>query len=274
MKKFVLVALLVIVVAAPAFAGLAPETPAAGTINQATAGGNGRSAVYAPNDPGHVYDMMPNSAAGPPGGPEDLRYQVTQNPASGAFCNLINLKPGATNITNAHIIIDGRASAVTPFTFAIAFRNDVGPGPYPVGAFLNTTGGTSAFFAYTLTNTLTLWTLNFPTVSVTQRNIWVCVQGTQAFRVRTGTQSGNELNGNLGDAANGSRYIGSSIGGTYISSFGVGIGSASTMASSFTFGNPQVGNWHMALGGAPEPATAALLGLIGLVAMRRRKIKA
>jgi hypothetical protein len=269
MKKFVMIVALVGMVAAPAFAGLAPEAAQGTVASQASLGFTRGAGLYVPNSPSHVYDMMPPS----PGilGPEDLRYQVTQNPSSGAFCNLINLKPGATNISLAHFVLDGRPAPAAGFTFSIAFRNDTGTG---IGAFLTTTSlGFSAWYVYPgVPNTLTVYTLSFPTANVTQSNIWACVQGNAPFRVRTGTQSGNELNGNVGDGGTGALYIGSSIGGVYASG-GVGIGSAS-LASSFTFGAPQVGNWHMALGGAPEPATAVLLGLAGLVALRRRKVKA
>jgi hypothetical protein len=72
----------------------------------------------------------------------------------------------------------------------------------------------------------------------------------------------------------GTHYIGSSLGGVYASGSGLGIGSASMIPSSFTFGNPQVGNWHMALGGTPEPATAFMFAIAGFVVMRRRRIKA
>jgi hypothetical protein len=96
-KRSGIAAILVFINVVPAIAGLSPELPSDGIVSLATmnAAGSGglRSPVYMADDPHHVYDMMSPSAAGPGGGPEDLRYQVTQNPASGAFCNLINLRP-------------------------------------------------------------------------------------------------------------------------------------------------------------------------------------
>jgi hypothetical protein len=273
MKKFLMVAALVGMVAAPAFAGLAPES--AGVENMPTVQMSaGRSAVYAPNDPAHVYDMMTTEI----GGPENIVYQVTQNPASGAFCNLVHLKPGATSISSIHMVIDQRL-ATSPWTFSIAFRNDVG-GAAPIGSFLTTQSlGFSAHYIVGgmpfggASPTVFQFGLGAISANVSQQSVWACVQGSQAFRVRTGNTNGPGLNteqhGNPGDGTPTSFYIGSGSG-IYASSFGVGIASASLM-SSFTFGAPnRVGNWHMALGGAPEPATIGLLAL-GLLALRRRR---
>ncbi|HKQ50094.1 MAG TPA: PEP-CTERM sorting domain-containing protein [Phycisphaerae bacterium] len=273
MKKFLMVAALVGMVAAPAFAGLAPEPASSTTLNTVSMNASLRSPAYAPNDAAHVYDGMTTEVAGP----ENLTYQVTQNPASGAFCNLIHLKPGATSISSIHIVLDQRP-ATAAWTWSIAFRNDVG-GAAPIGSFLTTQSlGFSAWYVVGgmpfggAGPTLFQFSLGAISANVgATTSIWACVQGTQPFRVRTGNVSGNEVNGNPGDGTPTSFYIGSGSG-VYASSYGVGIGSASLM-SSFTFagGAGQVGNWHMALGGAPEPATAALLGLVGLVALRRRR---
>jgi PEP-CTERM motif-containing protein len=270
MKKFLMVVALVGMVAAPAFAGLAPEAASSTAMStvQMTAG---RSPVYAANDPNHVYDMMTTEI----GGPENITYQVTQNTASGAFCNLIHLKPGATSISSIHIVLDQRL-ATAPWTFSIAFRNDVG-GAAPIGSFLTTQSlGFSAWYIVGgmpfggASPTVFQFSLGSISANASQTNVWACVAGSANFRVRTGNVSGNEVNGNPGDGTPASRYIGSGSG-VYASSFGVGIGSASLM-SSFTFagGAGQVGNWHMALGGAPEPATIGLLAL-GLLALRRRR---
>jgi hypothetical protein len=273
MKKFLMVCALVGMIAAPAVAGLAPESASFQSLNTVSMGANLRSPVYAPNDPLHVYDGMTTEVTGP----ENLTYQVTQNPASGAFCNLIYLRPGATSISSIHIVIDQRP-ATAAWTFSIAFRNDNGPGPSPIGSFLTTQSlGFSAWYVVGgmpfggASPTLFQFSLGAISANATQSAVWACVQGSQPFRVRTGNVSGNESHGNPGDGTPTSLYIGSGSG-VYGSNYGVGIGSASLM-SSFTFagGAGQVGNWHMALGGAPEPATAALLGFIGFVALRRRR---
>lgn len=278
MKKFLMVAALVGMVAAPAFAGLAPEAPSNSEITPYTMGGpNPRSAAYAPNDANHVYDGMTTEAAGP----EDLIYQLRQNVASSAICELINLRPGATQISSIHMIIDNRLGAAGARTMSIAFRNNVG-GAAPVGSFLTTASlGFSAWYVFGAMpfGAINLMTFNLGNfdANVTNTSIWMCLQANYDFRVRGGGFSGNETHGNPGDGTPTSLYIGSGSG-VMASLYpgGGGIGSASifsTFTLAFTTGT-RLGAWHAALGGTPEPTTAALLGLLGLVALRRRKVKA
>lgn len=287
MKKILIVAILAGMVAAPAFAGLAPELASSGTISSAVATANPRSPAYAPNDAAHVYDNMQwggaTSPAAFPGGPDSLLYQLTQNPPSGGLCNLIWLRPGASGISSAHLVLDGRLAAGA-WTVSLAFANQTAAGGVS-STWLNTTAFNfpSARYAFTVTNTLTLWTFPLPAGAiVTQQNIWLCVQGSASFRVRGGENGqgfpGSQFDGNPGDNA-AANYIGSGSG-ILASSFGIGLSSANLYApfvidSAFTTGT-RLGNWHAALGGTyiPEPATAALLGLIGLVALRRRKVQA
>jgi hypothetical protein len=275
MKKFVMMAALVGMIAAPALAGLAPEPVSSGTVTPYSLSAGPRSPVYMPNDPDHVYDNYPTSLSGP----DAILYQLTQNPASGGICNFLTLRPGASLISTAHIVIDGRL-ATGAWTMSMAFRNNVG-GSLPIGAFLNTTG-TGAFSAYYIFAGMPFggvfnMQLTFPSAVVTQTDIWLCLQGSAGFRVRGGENGqgfpGSQFHNNPGDLPS-SLYIGSGSG-IMASSFGVGMASASLYSafvidSAFTTGT-RLGNWHVALGGVPEPTTAALIGLLGLVALRRRK---
>ncbi|HKQ50080.1 MAG TPA: hypothetical protein VJZ71_18535 [Phycisphaerae bacterium] len=274
MKPVFLAAVCMAMAASSAMAGLTPEALDSGGMVPATDGVS-RSGAYAPNDSDHVYDMMSLTY----GGPDDLQFQITQQPATGGFCNRIHLRPGATSISSIHIVIDQRI-ATAAWTFSIAFRNDTGPFNYPIGAFLTTQSmGLNAWYVFGgmpfggASPTLFQFDLGAQAANVTQGAIWTCVQGNQPFRVRTGGNwiLGPSTHGQPGRGTPTSLYIGSGFG-IYASSYGIGIGSASLM-SSFSFdgaGSNNPTNWHMALGGMPEPATISSL-VLGVLVLRRRR---
>lgn len=293
MKKFLIVTALVGMVAAPAFAGLAPERPQNEELVPYAIGAGPRSVPYVENDAGHMYDNMGGFLAPPPApagtvvGPADILYQWTQGVASGAVCNLIQLKPGASVISSAHVAVDNRLAG-TPRTMSIAFRNNSGGA---IGSFLFDTGTLTAWYAFPgmPVGAVNLMTFTFPDVLVTQEDVWMCFQATYPFRLRGKNQfpgggPNTQVDGAPGDnfANNGAFFIGSGSGRlAWQTGGGVGIGSASVLANNGYIDSPfpsptgsRIGNFHVSLGGVPEPATAALIGLVGLLSLRRRKVKA
>jgi len=316
MKKFLMIAALVALVTAPTFAGLVPELVTDNTVPIQISLTAGRTpGIYAAGDPTHQYDNMGGVGASL-AAPDDLLYQFTMNPNSGAVFNNLQLKDGATNISSMHIVFDTRPTLAGNVPMNIAFyRNTNTSGGRPhIGSFLTTTQfNSTAIFGVTLpANTLGLFSINLAKVNtVGIRDIWVGFQAGAAYRLRGGVDrwgiphaacspaAGSDLGGNQrgnlapgglygnvgGDnCANASPFIGSGdgwiAGGTLNPAYNItGLGAAPSnlgYQTAFTAGGAPtryIGNFHMALGGKPEPTTAVLLGLSGILFLHRRKVK-
>lgn len=296
MKKFLMIAALVAMVAAPAFAGVTPERNSNYPEFTATAvaegsGAAARSAIYTMNSPDHVYDNYQSSAGTPsaPVAPDDVIYSWSnKNTTSGqnflGQYNRLKLKPGATNITQMHLrIVTGREVGPTQLPLQVAFYSTAGTSGFAVGSFLADTAANTAFYAFNLTNpaapALFNYTLTWtnPIVAPANGNLWIGFQSSMKFSIRGGLEQGTQVDGGPGDALPTAKYIGSGSG---VFATGVGLLSASGITSSMAFktaftssGVPTayLNNFHLALGGVPEPTTAVLLALGGLVALRRRR---
>lgn len=295
MKKFLVIAALVAMVAAPAFAGVTPERANtnlpefSATAVANDSGASARSAVYVKNSPDHVYDNYQSTVSGLPVAPDDVIYSWSnKNTTSGANFlgqyNRLKLKPGATNITQMHLrIVTGREIGPTTLPLQVAFYSTAGSSGYGVGSFLQDTAANTAFYAFALTNpaapALFNYTLSWtnPIVAPANGNLWIGFQSSMKFSLRGGWEQGTQFDGGAGDALATARYIGSGSG---VFATGVGLLSASGITSGSAFvtaftssGVPTryLNNFHLALGGVPEPTTAVLLALGGLVALRRRK---
>lgn len=294
MKKFLVIAALVALVATPAMAGITPERAntnlpefSATAVSGPTSGG--RSAVYTMNSPDHVYDNYQSTVSGAPVAPDDVIYSWSnKNTTSGqnflGQYNRLTLKPGATSITQLHLrIVTGREPGAT-LPLQVAFYSTAGASGYGVGSFLQDTAANTAFYAFNLNNNggapaLFNYTLSWtnPIVAPAGGNLWIGFQSAMKFSLRGGWEQGTQVDGGNGDALPAAKYIGAGSG---VFATGVGLLSASGITSGSAFitaftssGVPTryLNNFHLALGGVPEPTTAVLLALGGLVALRRRK---
>jgi hypothetical protein len=288
MKKFLVVAALVAMVAAPAFAGLAPVPADRNLSNpqELTIGTDAgqRSAVYVQNDAAHVYD---NYWAGSGlNGPDDVayswaNYSSTTGQNFGASFQRMQLKPGATGFSSMHILANMPAGLNAPPTIPLQVAFYSTPAGSPIGTFLNTVGLNSAFFIFNIPNSgFFNLRLTFPqVVAPANRDLWFGFASAGKLRLRGGSDNfNNQFDGNLGDGGNATaRYIGGGNG-VFCTNSGGGLtspsGCTTSFRTAFTSGGvptSYLGNWHLALGGVPEPSVAMLLGLGGLVALRRRK---
>jgi len=303
MKKFLMVTALVSMVAAPAFAGLAPlaadvQVGQLREMNLAI-GGAARSAAYAQNDPNHVYDHWGRADTLGLNGPEFFPFRVALTPNDGAFWNAITLRPGATAVNSVHFLLDAR-DATAPQTFQFGIYGDTGgSNPHTAAQFLTTSGGSTAIFSVPgLTNGF-IWNiqLSFPSVSTGAfgTNVWLGMKGTQnwgwfidgnvagAAPNNFPTPGAPDRHGDAGDNGgtgnpwNGANHIGSQAG-TMLSASplvsGTGNNNLFQPGDNNSFWRFNGANGAIAaLGGTPEPSSIVLMAF-GLLALRRRKAKA
>jgi hypothetical protein len=225
----------------------------------------GRGASYAPNDPEHVYDNMPTEfgVRGP------STYTLALYNYGSFIIDDVHLKPGTTAISAVNLLYYNPGAGPT-HTVIVAFFSNPGGADTSVGL-------TITAFAFAPITGFILFTGTFPQIAVPQ-DMWMGVAHIAAgpTLMLGGSQP---VDGVLGTGVDfvfshtgGSMYtITNTIPNSALSSarwIGDGHGFLASSAGSITYIG---GNWHRALVGVPEPMTIGLIGLGGLLVLRRRR---
>jgi hypothetical protein len=268
MKKALIVALLVGLVAAPAMAGLVPNPPT--RVGNFTASPFGdvaeRGFPYDANNPADVYDNG-IYISGFSNGPSTFYAGGIITLAAGVFmCDDVTLAPGATAIGTA-----GTGSGGIDWVFNNYYA---GPGSHNVTiAFFSNPGGNDTSLGATIAafsfgggvpNGYYLLSAGLP-LFATPGDLWVCIAHSVTTRHFFSGPAGNS-DTDPGSANPAVTYNGSSDNLMLVlSTAGATLLTGGSAPAEFDT------NWALQGTFIPEPATAAILVLGGLVALRRRK---
>lgn len=289
MKKFLMIAALVGLVAGPASASILDQynhqfqmAPVPGTVGDAIEIGGtpqyptgpigGRAVAYSENDPGHVYDNMPTDFG--VGGPST--YTVAGYNFGSFAIDDVHLKAGTTFISSMHIIYYNPGAGPT-HTLIVGIWSNPGGADAGLGAtlaILTYTGLPTGFFLVPLgfgvaTPTTDLWVGVAHLTPANNGFGTLLLGGSQPVSGAIGTGKDFQFSHTAGSVYNitgtifnstqatPARWIGNAHGNFYNLSY----------ASAYYVG----GNIHRAIGGIPEPTTIGLLGLGGFLVLRRRR---